>query len=125
MAVLDGISVRRLLSSVYNAAVIEERRARGFAPLGAAGAEALGLRASRARQLEIEAAWRRVAGSSLAERAPVIALRRGVLEIEVSDPAWRRALRHLLPELGARFAREHPALGVTRFRLVDRAPGRT
>jgi len=46
-------------------------------------------------------------------------LRRGVLELSIAGPAWRRVLENLLPELGARFARHHPALGVTRFRLSD------
>jgi len=39
------------------------------------------------------------------------------------EPAWRRVILNLLPELGARFARHHPALCVTRFRLMD-AQGR-
>jgi len=94
------------------------RRSRGFEPLGATGANALGLSATRTRDLELQAAWRRVAGPAIARRAPAIAVRRGVLELQVAEPAWRRALEHLLPELGARLAREHPALGVTRFRLV-------
>lgn len=96
-----------------------ERRGRGFERLGAPGAPALELSSSRTRELEIEAAWRRVAGPSLARRATVIALRRGVLELAVASPVWRRALERLLPELGARLAREHPRVGVTRFRLVD------
>jgi len=102
--------------------VIGERRARGFEPLGAAGVAALGLATSRARELELETAWRRVAGPSLARRARVIALRRGVLAIHVPPGPWQRALRRLIPELGARFAREYPRLGVARFRLVD-SPG--
>jgi hypothetical protein len=48
-----------------------------------------------------------------------VAVRRGVLELSIAEPAWRRAIENLLPELGARFARHHPALGVTRFRLTD------
>jgi hypothetical protein len=55
----------------------------------------------------------------IARRAPAIAVRRGVLELHVAERAWRRAIEHLLPELGARLARDHPGLGVTRFRLVD------
>jgi len=95
------------------------RRSKGFEPLGASGASALGLSAARTRDLELQAAWRHVAGPAISRRAPAIALRRGVLELHVAEPAWRRALEHLLPELGARLSREHPALGVTRFRLVD------
>lgn len=99
------------------------RRARGFERVGAPGAGALGLSVSRSRQLELESAWRRVAGPSLARRAQVVTLRRGVLELAVVDGPWRESLVRLLPELGARLAREHPQLGVSRFRLVD-APTR-
>jgi predicted nucleic acid-binding Zn ribbon protein len=108
--------------SDYNPALMVERRARGWEPLGAVGARSLGLSSSRARELEVEAAWRRVAGPSLARRATVVSLRRGVLELAVAGPVWRRALERLLPELGARLAREHPTVGVTRFRLVDAPP---
>jgi hypothetical protein len=97
------------------------RRSHGFEPLGASGAHGLGLSAARARSLELQAAWRHVAGAALAERAVALLVRRGVLELAVADPAWRRAVEHLLPELGARLAREHPDLGVTRFRFVDSA----
>lgn len=94
-----------------------DRRARGFEPLGSTGAGALGLSSSRTRDLSLRAAWLNVAGSAVARHASVVALRRGVLELDVPDPAWRRALERLLPELGARFSRHHPALGVVRFRL--------
>ena len=73
----------------------------------------------RARDLELQAAWRQVAGPALARRAQAIALRRGVLTLLVEGPAWRRVVENLLPELGARFARHHPGLGVTRFQLKD------
>ena len=99
------------------------RRSIGFEPLGAAGVAALGLPQARARDLALETAWRRVAGPSVAHRATVVSLRRGVLEIAVAGAAWRQALERLLPELGARLSREHPALGVRKFRLVD-APDR-
>lgn len=119
MAVLGGVPVRRLFFCGYNRALMAERRARGFEPLGATGAVALGLSATRARELELEAAWRHVAGPSIARRAAIISLRRGVLELAVAGAEWRRALERLLPELGARLSREYPRLGVTRFRLVD------
>jgi predicted nucleic acid-binding Zn ribbon protein len=96
-----------------------ERRLRGFEPLGSAGAGALGLAASRVKDLELRAAWRRVAGPAIARHATVTSLRRGVLELAVRDPGWRRALENLLPELGARFARHHASLGVTRFHLTQ------
>ena len=87
-----------------------------------AGPSALGLTPARARQLAIETAWRRVAGRSLADRVTVVDLRRGTLTLHVADPGWRRAVTRLLPELGARFARDHAALGVTGFRFLDTPP---
>ena len=97
----------------------DARRSRGFEALGSAGIDALKLPASRLRNLEIQAAWRKVAGAGLAKHATAVNLRRGVLELNVADPGWRRAIERLLPELGARFSREHPSLGVTKFRFVD------
>jgi Dna[CI] antecedent, DciA len=101
-----------------------ERRSRGFEPLGASGAQALGLSSSRTKDLQLQAAWRQLAGPVLSRRVSAIAVRRGVLELSVATPAWRRAIEHLLPELGARLSRDHPALGVTRFRLVDASGSR-
>ena len=95
------------------------RRSRGFEPLGATGAHDLGLSAARAKDLELQAAWRHVAGAAIARRVSVLALRRGVLELAVAEPAWRRVIENLLPELGARFTRHHRSLGVSRFRLTD------
>jgi len=96
-----------------------ERRSRGFERLGAAGARALGLSASRRRSLEIESAWRRVAGPSIARRALVVGLERGALCVRVESADWRRALERLLPELSARLSRDFPSLGVTHVRIVD------
>src|SRR5260221_12372821 len=98
------------------------RRSRGFEPLGASGARAVGPSATRTKDLELQAAWRHVAGPAIARRASAVAVRRGVLELQVASRAWRRAIEHLLPELGARLSRHHPGLGVTRFRLVDAPP---
>ena len=97
----------------------DARRLRGFERLGVSGARALGLSTIRTKDLELQAAWRHVAGPVIARRAPALAVRRGVLELQVAEPAWRRAIEHLLPELGAKLSRHYPALGVTRFRLVD------
>ena len=115
---LGAVPVRRLFS-VYNPPMNGARRLRGFEPLGSTGVGALGLSASRAKDLELQAAWRQVAGPAIARRAAAVALRRGVLTLSIAGPSWRRALENLLPELGARFARLHPALGVTRFSLMD------
>ena len=100
-----------------------ERRSRGFERLGAAGARALGLPAGRRRSLELESAWRRVAGPSIARRALVVGVTKGDLAIRVESADWRRALERLLPELAARLARDFPSLGVTHVRIVD-APSR-
>jgi len=95
------------------------RRSRGFESLGSTGADSLGLSATRAKDLELQAAWRQVAGPAIAHRARAVALKRGVLELSIAGPAWRKVIEDLLPELGARFARHHPRLGVTRFRLTE------
>jgi predicted nucleic acid-binding Zn ribbon protein len=95
------------------------RRLRGFEPLGSIDASGLGLSAVRAKDLELQVAWRQVAGPAIARRAEAVALRRGVLTLSIAGPAWRRVLENLLPELGAKFARRYPALGVTRFQLTD------
>ncbi|HZN54701.1 MAG TPA: DciA family protein [Candidatus Polarisedimenticolaceae bacterium] len=99
-----------------------ERRARGFERLGIAGARSFGLSASRRRSLEIESAWRRVAGPSIARRVRVTALDRGVLEVRVESADWRRAIERLAPELSARLAREFPSLGIADLRIIDAPP---
>lgn len=101
------------------ARVIEHRRAEGFTRLGVTGARGLGLPASRSRALEIESAWRRIAGASIAGHTRVLGLRRGALEIEVPDLRWRVAVERLASELLARFAREAAPLGVGAIRIVD------
>ena len=98
------------------------RRANGFEPLGVAGVRALGLSAVRSKDLELQAAWMRVAGPAIVRRARVTRLRRGVLQLAISEPAWRRVIENLLPELGARFSRHYPELGVQRFSLTDARP---
>lgn len=96
-----------------------ERQAAGFRRLGETGARGLGLAAPRARALALEAAWRSAAGPSVARRAIVRRLARGVLEIDVAEPSWKAALAQLLPEIEARLARDHRALGIERVRLTD------
>ena len=115
---LGVVPVRHFFSD-YNPRMNGARRLRGFEPLGAIDARALGLPTARAKDLELQAAWRHVAGPAIARRASAVALRRGVLELSITGPAWRRVLERMLPELGARFARRYPTLGVTRFRLTD------
>ena len=62
----------------------DARRSRGFEALGSAGIDALKLPASRLRNLEIQAAWRKVAGAGLAKHATAVNLRRGVLELNAA-----------------------------------------
>jgi len=45
-------------------------------------------------------------------------VRRGVLEIEIPDPAWARELVPLLPRIAARIARELPDRGVRKIRCI-------
>src|SRR5262245_35800571 len=97
----------------------DTRRSRGFEPIGSGAAKGLGLSASRTSELILQAAWRQVAGPVISRRAPAVRVQRGVLELSVEDAGWRRAIEHLLPELGAKLARDHGSLGVTRFRLLD------
>ncbi|HJQ99678.1 MAG TPA: DciA family protein, partial [Candidatus Polarisedimenticolaceae bacterium] len=72
-----------------------------------------------ARALAIEAAWRAAAGPSIARRAVVRRLARGVLEIDVAEAAWRRVLVQILPEIEARLRRDHPALAIEHLRMMD------
>ena len=90
---------------------------RKFRPLGAAGASALGLSRRRRDALEIEAAWRRVCGGRLAERCRVLGVRRGVLELELADDAWRGTLQEIAPRLGGSVARDCPRAGIRAVRL--------
>jgi hypothetical protein len=96
-----------------------ERQAAGFKRLGATGVKGLGLPGGRAKALAMEAAWRVAAGPSIARRAVVKRLAKGVLEIDVAEPAWRAALARLLPEIEERMKRDHPALAIERVRMTD------
>jgi predicted nucleic acid-binding Zn ribbon protein len=90
-----------------------------FARLGEVGAKALDLPERLARDLELQDAWRRVAGEAVARRLVPEGVRRGVLEIRVEDPRWLAAARSLAPKLAGRIAREAPGLGVKRLRLLS------
>lgn len=99
-----------------------KRRVAGFERLGAAGAAMPGLGARRARALALEAAWRRAAGASIARRAAIVGRRRGVLEIAVSEDAWRRVVARLLPEIASRLREAAPEFGIASIRIVDASP---
>jgi hypothetical protein len=78
----------------------------------------MGLPLDRARHLLLTRAWRDVAGELIAQRAPALGVRRGVLEILVPDGSWGRVLREMVPRLACRLAAQHAELRVTRYRLV-------
>jgi predicted nucleic acid-binding Zn ribbon protein len=85
--------------------------------LGEVGAEQLDLPASRRSELGLAAAWLRVAGERLVQHAPQVAVRRGVLEVQVRNEAWIDTLRQLLPTLVERMAEACPGRGITSARL--------
>ncbi len=94
------------------------QRVRGFTRVGSLGVGDLGLPKPQSRRLLLEQAWIRVAGEPLARRAVPVAIRRGVLEISIDDPAWAKQLIPLLPRLVGRLARNAPDLGVRKFRVT-------
>lgn len=99
--------------------IVSMPRRRLFKRLGEIGAEQLELPAGRMRQLQLAASWRRVAGELVARRAPVLAIRRGVLEVRVEeDEGWVKTLEGMIPTLIDRLAAEYPGLGIKKVRLV-------
>lgn len=93
------------------------RRGGEFAPLGSVGLRAAGVPAGRAREIEVERAWTKVAGESAARRVRVVSFARGVLVLEASDPAWLSAMGPHVGRLARTLAREHPGLGVRKLRV--------
>jgi hypothetical protein len=89
----------------------------GFVRLGEIPATDLDLPRSRALSLELLECWRRFAGDAVSRHTIGIAVRRGVLEVPVSEPSWARVLRTLLPGLARKVATELPVLGVHSWRL--------
>jgi len=98
---------------------ITRRRRRGFERAGAVPRGELGLPAARTRELQLALAWREIAGEAVARRAPALRVRRGVLEVEIREEAWRRTMVDVLPGLAGRLAARHPALHITRYRMVS------
>ncbi len=92
------------------------RRRRGFEPVGRLPASQLGLPPRLARELLLAAAWRHVAGETIARRA-VVRMSRGVLEIRVPDEHWATMISELIPRIAGRMAAAYPELGVRKFRL--------
>jgi hypothetical protein len=99
--------------------MVEKRQAAGFKRLGETGVRGLPLPIPRARALALEAAWRAAAGPSIARRAIVRRLARGVLEVDVAEAPWRSALVRLLPEIEARLRERYPALAIERVQLME------
>lgn len=91
---------------------------RGFTRIGSADLRKLGLPAREARRLRLDRAWTIVAGDAIARRARPSDVRRGVVAVEIPDPAWARELAPLLPKLVARLALEYPDLGIRKLRTV-------
>jgi predicted nucleic acid-binding Zn ribbon protein len=94
-----------------------DRRRGGFRRLDRGSLAAEGMPRKRVRELLLAEAWRRVAGDALSRRAEAEAVRRGVLEIRVTDPRWIDPLTEMIPRLAARLAQRYPELAVKRFRL--------
>ena len=69
-----------------------------------------------AKQLQLAAAWRHVAGETIARRAAV-RVSRGVLEIRVPDEHWATMISELIPRIAGRMAAAYPELGVRKFRM--------
>ena len=72
----------------------------------------------RRGQARLAAAWSRAAGAPLARRLRAVAVRRGVLEIEVLDARWEGIAETVAPDLAAQVAAAEPALGIRAFRIV-------
>jgi hypothetical protein len=88
-----------------------------FAPLAAVGLRAAGVPARRAREIEAQRAWTKVAGHAAARRVTIVGLFRGVLVLEAADRAWIAAMRPHIPRLARALAREFPRLGVKKLRV--------
>jgi predicted nucleic acid-binding Zn ribbon protein len=100
----------------YDAAMAQGRRRRGFEQVGCLPASQLGLPSRLAKELLLAAAWRHVAGETIARRA-VVRVNRGVLEIRVPDGHWATTMAELIPRIAGRMAAAYPQLGVRKFRM--------
>jgi len=94
---------------------------RTFVPLGSVPAETLGLSARRSDELRLHRAWRRSAGPRLAAMADPLAIRRGVLELQmtIADEAWCRTLLEMAPQLAASVAATHRGTAFHSVRLLS------
>jgi hypothetical protein len=92
-------------------------RRRNFQTLAEMPVKALGLSATRTRELRLSRAWAQVAGAKLAAHAKPIICRGARLELNQidSDPVWAKTLL----EIGATLAHDVAALSGERIRLVS------
>jgi len=92
-------------------------RRRNFQTLAEMPVKALGLSATRTRELRLSRAWAQVAGAKLAAHAKPVICRGARLELHQidSDPVWAKTLL----EIGASLAHELAALSGERIRLVS------
>jgi hypothetical protein len=93
------------------------RQARGFERAGNLSPAKMGMPVARARTLSLLRAWKLIAGESLAQQVRAVEIKRGVLELEAADPAWRAAVEPLLPALTGRLVGEYPKLGAVKYRV--------
>jgi hypothetical protein len=101
----------------------DRRQTGGFRRAGTCPPERLGVSERRAAELRLAAAWRACAGPALAGHATAVNVRRGVLEVVLTDAGWAATVAELLPRLAGRIAHRHPRLGVRRCRLTVEAEG--
>lgn len=93
------------------------RKARGFERAGNLKPADMSMPVARARTLTLLRAWKLIAGESLAQQVRAVEIKRGVLELEAADPAWRAAVEPLLAALTGRLAGEYPKLRAVKYRL--------
>jgi hypothetical protein len=88
------IPVRLIFSVHYNDPMERRFERRRFVPVAELNTEGV-LPRGLATDLRLARTWNEVAGAALASRARLVALRRGVLELEVEDSDWALAIRPL------------------------------
>lgn len=110
----------------YDGDMAQGRRRRGFERVGCVPASQLGLPSRLAQELLLAAAWRHVAGETIARRTAA-RVSRGVLEIRVPDEHWATLISELIPRIAGRLAAAYPELQVRKFRMQregNRTPAR-
>lgn len=70
------------------------------------------------RELELGAAWSRVAGDAIARQSLRLRLARGLFEVVLVDRSWARTVHELAGEIGSRFGAEPVLSRARKLRLV-------